>query len=300
MYKLRDMQLIRYISEENTLAGAAERAGITPSAVTQRLLVIEKNIGAPLVFRGRKSTFGLTPIGKTLNLSATIITAEFEHFERQLRTLKENTAGHLRVMAADSLMIDDLPRVFNTILRDMPEVTITTTDGSFGIVTEGVLSGEIDVGLLPFSPPTPGLETTLYKVDRICLIVPHGHPLAQRQKAIFFRDVLLYDFVGLDNTKRMSSFLDGKARGEGSTMHCRIRFSNLEAQAATVAKIPLSIGVTFESIARRAAKSQPIKIIHLEDNWAMQEFHLLTRNFADMSAAGQYFVTLMTKRRTHA
>lgn len=294
--QLRDMVLMRYISEERSLAAAGARAGLSAPAVTSRLHRIEENVGMKLVFRGSGSEFGLTPAGRVFLKSAELIIAEMDRLNQQMTTHREVAAGTLRIMCVDSLMIDDLPFVLDELMSAAPMLSIIVKDGDFGAVTDGVLSGDVDVGLLPYAPPTPGGQIIQYKLDRICILTPKDHPLASKPGRIFFRDALGHDFVGLDRTKRMSTFMDSMAAFEGSSMRCRLRVSSLEAQAAIIAQTRLGIGATIESIAHRAARSMPVKMIPLADDWATLSFHLLVRNIDEMNLHGREFVRLIKKR----
>lgn len=55
---LRDIEYVVKIAEEQNLTRAAEKLFVTPSALTQHLSHLEKEIGTPLFFRSRN---GWTP-----------------------------------------------------------------------------------------------------------------------------------------------------------------------------------------------------------------------------------------------
>ncbi|MFP3747845.1 LysR substrate-binding domain-containing protein, partial [Achromobacter sp. SIMBA_011] len=59
-------------------------------------------------------------------------------------------------------------------------------------------AGKADLGVFADNVPAPGIERRLYRRDELVLLVPQGHPFAQRD-VIRFAETLDEDYVGLSD-----------------------------------------------------------------------------------------------------
>ena len=98
MLKSEDLRFFSIVAKENSLAAAARRLNISASAVTQRLQLIERQVGLRLTYRNGRSMI-LTDEGKILAGRGGRIIGEIEALDEALRVRRGTVSGHLRILA---------------------------------------------------------------------------------------------------------------------------------------------------------------------------------------------------------
>ena len=98
MIKSEDVRFFLTIAEEGSLAAAARRLGVTPSAVSQRLQALEASLGLRLTHRNGRSMI-LTDEGSLLAEQGGRIVADMERLAETLSTRRGAVFGQLRVLA---------------------------------------------------------------------------------------------------------------------------------------------------------------------------------------------------------
>jgi len=91
-----DLRFFVALTEAGSLAEAARRMDVTPSAVSQHLRQLERRLGLHLVHRSTRS-FSLTDEGELFYAGALDLLAQFDDLTERLRTRSGQVAGKLNV-----------------------------------------------------------------------------------------------------------------------------------------------------------------------------------------------------------
>lgn len=291
---LADFELIRLIAEEQSLTKVAERLHKTPPAITTRLQQIEMRVGVTLCVRSPH--FRLTDAGKLVLQTAIKIQKEIKDLQTDLKYLYNN-ATILRIMCSTSIMMEDLPLVIEMLSQQYKSVQFDIREGTLTEIQQSVSEGRCDIGLMGATPELSGLEHIPYKHERVCIIAPHDHPLAQSKNEIDFLFSMPYTFIGTDQEKRISQFIEEKAAAYNKEIQYSVIISSIDAQIELVAKTHLGIAVVLESSATRAINTGlPIKKITLSNSWAKGDFVCCVRNHRELSVVAKEFINLIRQR----
>lgn len=96
MEKLNRMAVFAVVVSEGSLAAAARRLGMSPSAVSQHLRMLEKTVGVPLLYRStRKLT--LTDAGAAFYPDCEAMLVHAQEAERRLAEMRDTLSGELRI-----------------------------------------------------------------------------------------------------------------------------------------------------------------------------------------------------------
>jgi DNA-binding transcriptional LysR family regulator len=118
-----ELGFIVSLSSAGSLSGAARELGITTSAVSKRLSIIEARVGVPLVNRTTRR-MSLTPEGEVLLEHARRILGEIADLDQLLTTSKGMPKGQLRVNATLGFgRLHIAPAISKYVLR-YPEVDV--------------------------------------------------------------------------------------------------------------------------------------------------------------------------------
>lgn len=158
---LNALALLALVAETRSFSAAAERLGVTRSAVSQTVSRLEATMGVALVRRTTRSV-SLTEAGERLNATLAPALAEIRAAAEATGSLQDRPRGQLRLAVssiAERFLDGPLLADFAAACPEV-QLDITVTDEEFDIVAEGydagVRLGEViaqDMIAVPVSGP---------------------------------------------------------------------------------------------------------------------------------------------------
>jgi len=132
--------------------------------------------------------------------------------------------GVVRLWANTSAVTQFLPTEIAAFVMANPRIRIELEEQNRSEVVLAVLDGRAEIGILADRTPPLGLQTIVYRQDRLILVAPRSHPLASR-KAIDFVDATDFEFVGLSTETSIAHRLQLETEAVGKRLRLRIRRS---------------------------------------------------------------------------
>ena len=162
--------------DKGSFRAAAEALGYTPSAVSQLVSALEKDLGINLLIRTKKGV-QLTPEGKRLvPIVRSYLARELEMY--QLATeLKGINIGELTISAYPSVATTWLPEIVRRFQDDYPGIQISIREGIRPEIFSHLEDHSADMGFLAYADPMPYEWIPLAEEEMIAAI-PENHPLA--------------------------------------------------------------------------------------------------------------------------
>jgi len=142
MLDLNALAVFALVAEERSFRAAADRLGVTRSAVSQTIRRLEETFGIALVQRTTRSV-SLTEAGERLNASLVPAIADIRNAVEATGGLRSGPRGQLRIAVssiAERFLAGPLLAGFVAAYPDI-QLDITVTDEAFDIVTEGYDAG---------------------------------------------------------------------------------------------------------------------------------------------------------------
>ncbi len=171
-FDLYELTLFRWVAETGSFTRAAERVGLTQSAMTRQIRGMEERLGAPLFERTTRHV-GLTRAGRLLQERTTPILKATDALFRELQQTFSHLPPTLRVGVARSIGLAYLPGYFFAFHRQHPEVHLQIVQRTSREIVEALDSGDLDAGLV--CPPRHlprSLQVTHRFADEFVAIVP--------------------------------------------------------------------------------------------------------------------------------
>ncbi len=128
MLELRHLRSLQAIADTRTLAEAAERVHLTPSALSHQIRVLEQHYGMSL-FERLPRGLSLTAAGERLLALAAVALPIVADAERDLLRLRGDARGHLRIVLECHTCFDWLMPVLDEFRRRWPEVEVDLVAG---------------------------------------------------------------------------------------------------------------------------------------------------------------------------
>lgn len=185
MLNFERLQALQAVATFGSVTGAAEALHLTPSAVSQQLTKLQREVGQRLLEpygRGVR----MTPAGSLLAGRAHAILAEVEQAESELDRQRDLVVGKLEVTAFATAARALLPRAVAGLHARHPHLTVRLSERQPEESIRLVAAGHLDLALVndwmnaPLILPD-GIEQKLVRLDPVDLAVPADHPLAHRE-----------------------------------------------------------------------------------------------------------------------
>lgn len=274
-----EISIVILCNEEHSLSAIADRLSVSPAAISQRIDKIETKLGHFIVSRKIRGHLSLTRAGHEVLRTCLNIREEFRLLERKLSQVREH---RLRLIADDSLIIEDLSAAIFRMRKEMPSLRVEMQSGSFAEIIDAVLKHTADAGIIAGDPHVAGLQLKPFRTERIGLLVNKLHPLSAT-KSVYLHDVLQYPMVMSSNLEHIARIIKDTAQDRIGKLNDMIIAPNFEVQANYVALDDCGIAPMIESVAKRFCKIYPVKLIRLNDDWADNTLSIIVRERGSLS-----------------
>ena len=184
MLHLERLQALHAVSTFGSVTGAAEALRLTPSAVSQQLGKLQRDVGQRLIEpygRGVR----LTPAGTLLAQRAHAILSEVENAESELDRQRNHVIGELEIAGFATAARAILPQTVARLRKEHRQLKLRVSERQPDEAIRLVVAGHLDIALVndwmnaPLVLPD-GVQRVLIMHDPVDLAVPTDHPLAER------------------------------------------------------------------------------------------------------------------------
>ncbi|HSV51087.1 MAG TPA: LysR family transcriptional regulator [Burkholderiaceae bacterium] len=288
-FDLTTLRLFIAVCETGNIARAGERASIVGSAISKRLAQLEDQVGTALLVRKRHGVVP-TAAGHTLLEHARSMLDGAARITRDMHSYVAGAHGQVRILASVSAMTESLADDVAAFLK-MPVHRTIQVDMEERVspeIVRGVREGLASLGVCWDAAELGALQCRPYRTDRLCIVVPPGHPLASR-KTLRFEQTLDYEHVSLPVNSAVQVMLQRAAAKLGRTMTHRVIVSNFEA-ALRVVRAGLAISLVPREVVEIHAATYGLRLIPLAEPWAERRFILCFRDVQALSPAARMLV----------
>ena len=291
-FDLTDMQLMVNVASAHSMTKGAERSFLSLPAASNRVKNLETHLGTALFYRSSQGVT-LTPSGEAFVKHARIVLRQLEHLRGDIQEYASGVKGRVRVYANTTAMNEFMPTILARYLNVHQDVNVELRERLSYLVVKAVADGSADIGITAQAGGGEDVEFLPYRSDRLVLVAPGGHALAAAD-SVNFEETLSYDYVGLSETSAIHAFLLQAADDLGRVLRFRVEVSNFEAACRMIAS-HVGIGIIPESAARRYVKDLPLKMITLNDTWALRRLHICVKHFDKLPVFAKELVSLLVR-----
>ncbi|MCB1727699.1 MAG: LysR family transcriptional regulator, partial [Gammaproteobacteria bacterium] len=194
-----DLTLLRSflaVAESGAITGAAERIGVTQSALSRRIQQLEQHLGVALLVRGRKGA-ALTEIGRLVQSEAQGIIARYEQMREMVSSQQRLEGGTVRIGGGATAVSFILPEAIAAFQGAHPHVRFQMREAGSSEIADDVVAGHLELGVVTLPVRDRELDVTPLATDRIVLVARHDHALAQRRR-VRIQDLADQAFVAFE------------------------------------------------------------------------------------------------------
>ena len=206
-YNLITLDLFLCASKYKSLVKAAKEKNLVVSAVSKRILDLEKSVGVNLFFR-KKTGVELTPAGLEMQKHCTKIFNSINIMDESIKEYSLVSSGIVRVTANLSSITQFLPEDLATFSKKFPKIKIKLKEKTSSEVISSVKESFSDIGIFSeHVENTERLRIIDYKNDTLVLVVPEYHPLVSKL-TVKIKDFIKFEMVGLEKGSSLQAMID--------------------------------------------------------------------------------------------
>ena len=209
---------LRYFAEVTrcgSFRAAAEHLFVAPSAISRQIALLEEELGAPLLERGRgRTTLRLTSAGEIMMQYVRTVDNEMQRVRSDIEALKGLRKGELRFGIPETFTRDFMPECLARFARQYPRVTYHIHVAGSPRLLEMVAADELDAALTFNAAPMADITHLYERMLPTSVLVSEDHPLAARE-FVRLSDCAEYGLALPDNSisaKRMYDEMFAKAK----------------------------------------------------------------------------------------
>lgn len=213
---------------------AAAKLHLTPSALSMLVRSMEDDLGARLFERTTRRLV-LTDMGQQF---LPVVQQVFSHLEEGISALHNSQsvkASWLRVATSPLLASALFPKVIASFRAQHPQVKVALMDVPVASLPALVRQGEVDLAVCTATSDTPDLAATPLYVDKLMLVCPTSHPLAQARE-VAWQDLLDEPLIFLRHGSGLRTLTD----------HAFAKWSKRLKPAYEVSQVVTALGLVAE------------------------------------------------------
>lgn len=171
-------EVIASVCETGNLSKTAKKFNYSQSAVSQMVQALEKDLGITLFERsktGVKLLPGVAPVFDSLKVIAEE-EKKIRHFAESIKNLNQ---GVVRLGCLARVATKWMPEIFKEFEEEFPNIQYEMTAGSFYDLRDDLKKELVDFAFVS-KFAARGFEFTPIVKDELVVLLPYGHPLAER------------------------------------------------------------------------------------------------------------------------
>ncbi len=171
---IQQLDYLAAVADTDTWAEAAERLGVTPSALSQGLAELERRVGIEIFERvGRRRV--IADQGAPVLAYARSVLGQTGDLARWIERAKSGAAGSLRVGMIDAAAIGHYAHVLRSFRTERPDVDFTLSVAPSADLLRKLEAGELDVAVVVRPEVRPsGVEWQEILEEPLAVYAPPG------------------------------------------------------------------------------------------------------------------------------
>jgi DNA-binding transcriptional LysR family regulator len=275
------------VAESGSISAGSERLQLAVAAASARISSLEAVLGVRIFERSPRGV-ELTPAGRMLVQRGGELLADADRLVSDLRDWSAGLAGHVRMLANASALLQVLPERLEAFMRTHPRIHVEVEERVSPEIPVALLEGRADIGVVDAAMPTRGLDFLPFFQDELVLLVPADHRLAG-EREVRLPQFVAESFVVLAGPTALTTRLFNAAAALGQPLKVRTQMRSFDAVCRMVAA---GIGVAVlpaKAIAPQLAHL-PLRAVPLAEDWARRTHFLVLRTGEDAPAAARTLV----------
>jgi DNA-binding transcriptional LysR family regulator len=235
---LRRLRVLRELQQRGTVVATAEALHLTPSAVSQQLAGLSREVGVQLLEKSGRGV-RLTGQARVLLTHAALVQEQLERARADLVAWQDGTIGEVRVAGMSTVISAVVGPAMTELRQTKPGIDVRVFEHEPPEVFTRLDSGDIDIAIAADYRDAPSRHDPRYhRVDLITdvmdVVLPQGHPKAN-PAGVRLGDLADETWIGSGFDNPCAQIMLGVCAAAGFSPDVKHSSSDWDAVAALVA-----------------------------------------------------------------
>ncbi|MFL6630020.1 MAG: LysR family transcriptional regulator [Vitreoscilla sp.] len=289
---LRQLRAFAAVAELKSFTRAAALLHLSQPALTVQIRKLEESLHCRLLDRTSR-TVDLTRIGHDLLPTLRRTLQELDAVVARSHEQGAGRVGTLRIACLPSFAASLLPDAILACRTRTPGITFLIRDAVAGRVMQLVKDEEVDLGITGGALTETSLEVLHAVDDRLCVVVPAGHPLARRRR-VRIEHLVDLPLVLTDPLTSVRAAVDAAFLGLGRTpqVSCEATY-----MTTAVAMVRAGLGVTILPESAREIRTEPGLVARpIADDAFIRRVSIVKKRQRSLPPAAEAFLSECKRR----
>lgn len=291
---LKSLKIFCDIVARRSFSRAAEDNGISQSGASQVVGQLESRLGVQLIERSKRPLVP-TREGQVFFEGCRKLIGQYDALEDEVRTLREEVAGRVRVAAIYSVGLHHMSRYVQEFMSRHPKANVRLEYLHPDRVLESVETGQADIGIVSYPRSTRTIEAEPWREEMIVLACAPGNPLAGRVE-IALEELHGHKMVGFDPDLVIRHELDRALAAHDAEPVVVMEFDNVETIKRAV-EIDAGVALLPEPTVGREVAAGTLTTVRLAGDELVRPLGIIHARGTALPPTARRFVELL---RGHA
>lgn len=234
------------VAERGSFSAAAQTLHMTQPAVTMQIQALEERFGAKLLHRSAKK-LELTEAGRVLLPQARKAIELMRETDALMTAHAVQLKGQLKFAASLTIGEFVLPRLLGPFLKTYPNLSLSMRIINTTEIIEEIENHGLAFGLVEGRAEGPGLLAEPVMNDELVLVVPAGHPFAERRD-VELAEVLKEPMVLRETGSGTRQVMEEELVRQGASPSDLRVVSDFGSTGAVKSAVEAGLGLSFLSV----------------------------------------------------
>jgi DNA-binding transcriptional LysR family regulator len=270
------------VADAGTITEAARRVHVSQSALSRRLQLLETELEAELLVRGRHGA-ELTAVGRLAVTHARSIVSRCDEMVRDVADLLGLRQGMVRVGGGATVTSFLLPPAIASFQADHPGIRFYVKEAGSKEVADEVASGGIELGVVTLPLSMPEVSVRQLVADHIVLVARSGHDLTGR--SVSPSELRRHSFIAFESGSAIRQIIDARLARVGVAVDVAMELRSIPSMLRMVATTDF-----LAFVSQMAVDSEPgVQVVRVRGLAVSRQLGLATRAGFPLSPAAEAF-----------
>ncbi|SNS86093.1 DNA-binding transcriptional regulator, LysR family [Anaerovirgula multivorans] len=282
---LKQLESFVAIAKFKSFSKAADYLFLTQPTISSHIINLEKNLNTTLINRTNKK-ISLTKAGEILYDYAVNIINLKENAKFKLGEFKGKIIGNIEIASSTIPEQYIIPDIISEFHKIYPDVTFNMMHYDSKQVVEGIISGDVDFGIVGAKIPHSQLKYIELVNDEIVLVTPCDEPYTSFAPVISLKTILQENFIFREKGSGTRTLLESRLKKDFDIdigdLKIVAYIENTEAIKQCILK---GLGISFLSkrAVAREVQLNLVKTFKVEKLELKRSFYLVSHKYRSPS-----------------
>ncbi|MCK5001221.1 MAG: LysR family transcriptional regulator [Anaerohalosphaera sp.] len=278
------------VAELKNFSRAAEKNGISQSAVSQQIAQLELKYKCQLIDR-KTRPLALTKTGQIFYNSGKDIMERYNRLTSRLSALS-NSSSRIYLAAIFSIGMHDLQPYVKEFMTTFQDVNLSVEYCSAQEIYDGILDGQFDIGAVAEPRQFSSIKVYPFEDERLMLVCGPENPLSG-SNTVNIHQIQGQKFIAFEQYLPSRNLIDGILHKYNVSVRTVMEFDNVETIKRAV-EIDAGISILPEPSLRTEIANGSLKAIALSNEKFTRTTGIIVRRDKTLSQAAKYLIQLLT------